>query len=105
MAAGLKVCSASQCTGLPVIGSVKTDLGSGWMIGAVTGRTKGPNTQLCVDWASSKLAGKRRMETKTETRRFPAAVPAYLVNGNFEGVDLIRPHMKYVLASHWKVLL
>src|SRR5271156_4935273 len=62
MAPGLNVCSASQCTGFLVIGSVKTAFGLGSMIGASTGRTKGPSVQL-FDCASSWLAARKRMAT------------------------------------------
>src|ERR1700733_15105810 len=53
IAPGLKVCSASQCTGWLVMGSVKTGLGLGSMMGAWTGRTKGPSIQsrFCAGWA------------------------------------------------------
>src|ERR1700733_6379849 len=60
IAAGLNVCNASQCTGLPRIGSVKTAFAFGSMIGASTGRTKGPSVQLCVDCASNELAAQRK---------------------------------------------
>jgi hypothetical protein len=62
MAPGLKVCSASQCTGFLVIGSVKTAFAFGSMMGASTGRTKGPSVQL-ADRASNKAAGKKNMDT------------------------------------------
>src|SRR3984885_14188033 len=60
IAAGLKVCNASQCTGLPRIGSAKTAFAFGSMIGASTGRAKGPSVQLCADCASNELAAQRK---------------------------------------------
>src|ERR1700722_11864429 len=62
MAPGLNVCSASQCTGFLLMGSVKPSVGLVPMIGASTGRTKGPSVQL-VDWASSWLAARKSVAT------------------------------------------
>ena len=49
MAAGLKVCSASHCTGALRIGSVKVDAGLGVITGfPLAGRVNGPITHGCA---------------------------------------------------------
>src|ERR1700722_20084147 len=91
IAAGLKVCSASQRTGLLVIGSVKMDFGFGSMMGAVTGRTKGPSVQPgpCA-WANTELAARKRME-KLVMPVFRTSLPLQTVCARTEKKQQVPP--------------